>query len=177
MTTKCIIILIFFLKVVGGMKKVHNLYSFHISEEMLTLKFCPLNRSIKRLTGIDDWCVANQTSDKTGSGEKFGISPHSYWTMKQIRAALVIQILHFPLFHNHSSSFTILIHEKKNAYALKTPHIAVFIAVTSVSRFFANSICEIIDDLQKSFHWNTHWHFFWPCDLDLWLWPWPTNLT
>ena len=56
---------------------------------------------------------------------------------------------------------------------MKTPHVAVFITVISVSRFFGNSIHEIIDDLQETFHWNTHWNVFWPRDLDLW----PMTLT
>ncbi len=58
---------------------------------------------------------------------------------------------------------------KKNAYALKTPHVAVFITVILVSQFFGNSICEVIDDLQETFHWNTKWNVFWPGDLDLWI--------
>ena len=61
---------------------------------------------------------------------------------------------------------------KKRICFENTPLVAVFITVISVSRFF-DSIHEIIDDLQKSFHWNTHWHVFWPHDLDLW----PMTLT
>ncbi len=49
---------------------------------------------------------------------------------------------------------------KKNAYALKIPHVTVFITVILVSQFFGNSIHEIMDDLQEAFHRNTHWNVF-----------------
>ena len=52
---------------------------------------------------------------------------------------------------DHLSSFSNFL-VKKNAYALKAPHVAVFITVILASRFFGNSIHEIIDDLQETFH-------------------------
>ncbi len=41
---------------------------------------------------------------------------------------------------------------QKNAYALETPHVAVFTTVVLGSQFFGNSIREIIDDLKETFH-------------------------
>ena len=56
------------------------------------------------------------------------------------------------LFEYHHLFHTQKIANKKNAFALETPHVAVFTTVILVSRFFGNSIREIIDDLQETFH-------------------------
>ena len=66
--------------------------------------------------------------------------------------------------------------DNEMAYPLKTPQVVVYLTVILVSQFFISLISEIIDDLQETFNWSTHWNFFFYL-MTFDLWPWPTKVT